>query len=328
MQWHFTHEKNFTEMKSYQEQVRDIWAAVDWSKSDAQISAELDVSYTTAQRWRFTITNKGQRSVAGRKFDVDWESLDWSKNNSMLSRELGIPQQSISNIRYRLNKPFPTKNAYNTKYTQEQLDAVDWEWTKDTEIAKAFGMSRERVRQLRNQLQKPKSKLEHLSQNQTAVMLWLRDHRSEVEGKALKEAAEIIPANGLSRTAMYKLLQLHTDIEFAPGSKEKRRGFDWDSVNWKLPNIVLQMIYDMPKNAVANSRGRNFKEKPAWHLGGYSKLINDPDFMSELAAERNKAADLGIASDDKRLDEWLQWKRDYAHPGRLKTATIEAVSTT
>lgn len=103
----------------------------------------------------------------------------------------------------------------------------------------------------------------------------------------------------------------------------RNSSFNWDSLNWKLPNIVLCMIYDFPNFRIAVSRSRLFKGKPGWNLGGYSKLANDPVFLEELEAEKKKAKALGIAVNESKIEEWLKYKQDYAHPGGRKKAMLE-----
>lgn len=174
-------------MKSYKEQIRDIWAAVDWTKKDLQIAYEIDAGVLTVARWRVRITGQQKPFVAGEKYRVDWEKLDWSKNNNILSKETGVGYQTIGHMRSRLNKPYPTQNKANSKINKEQLGAIDWEWTKDIDIAKSLGVSRERVRQLRNQLQKPDAKVHHLKPANTDLLLWIKDHRTELEGKPFRK---------------------------------------------------------------------------------------------------------------------------------------------
>lgn len=297
---------NTTTTKTYREMLLELWQSFDWSKSDHALAKDLAVSPITVNRWRFTVSH----GIPDRfeKYDMDFEAFDWKKNDSLLSKEWKLSSSVIGSYRRRFNKPYPTVNAYNTIVTVEKLDSVDWEQTKDIDIARQFGVSRERVRQLRAQLGKPDCQVSRLGQKAVAVLNWAKQNREGLDGKSIRDISELVPHGGISRDQVYQLLR-RTDIKFGPDTRRSYRGFNWDALNWKLPNIVLALIYGFPEYRIATTRNERYKVYPDWRLGGFSKEIHDPELLSAITAEKAVAIANGVKLDEKRLDDWIKYKQ-------------------
>lgn len=308
-------------IKTYRELLDEFemeqWKAVDWNKTNVQIAYEMGASYPLVIKWRKIITGKSSQQVRrlSRKHHIDWDTVDWSEGNSCLARQLGINCTEVYRARMLLNKPAPTKNFIKRKISQEQLDAIDWEMTKDIDIANQLGVSRERIRQLRDTLNKPDCKVHRLRSASIVAYKWLTDHREELEGKTKREISELFNASHegwANRTEFYRFLDrmgIKTDPK--PSRKAKH---DVDKFNFKLPNIVLSMVYGIPTYMIANERNRWYKDRPIWRLGGYSRLIHDKEFLAELEAEKKKAVELGYKPDSEKIAAWLKIKQEYRHP--------------
>lgn len=86
---------------------RSAWREVDWSKSNREIAAEMNVVFETAVKWRKEITGNDRK--------VDWNAVDWTKTNATLAEELG---RSAANIGQWRNRVAPVKlrsTAWKTK---------------------------------------------------------------------------------------------------------------------------------------------------------------------------------------------------------------------
>lgn len=303
---------------TYRQVIYDYWNGMDWTKSNMDLAGETDASYITVARWRDVITGRTNPKPPSRKHNIDWDSLDWSKNDSTLAKELKIPYSSVRQARIKLNKPFPSKDSYNRVIDKDKLEAVDWVFTKNIDIARQLGCSRERIRQLRHELQKPACLVKGLGDNNTACFKWIVQHQAELEGRTRREISELFHKEYpsiLLRPEVYNVIRL-TGIRISLEREKYRQnsGIEWGNVNFNLPNIVLKMIYKIPQYRLANERNRYFKAKSSWHLGGYSRLIHDERFIAELEAEKTKAIAAGYNVDSERIEAWLKWKRDYKHP--------------
>lgn len=296
-----------TPPKTYREMLFDLWSSFDWSKSDYVLSKDLAVTPLTVNKWRFTVCS-GKVPNRFAKYDVDFEALDWQKNDSLLSKEWKLSSSVIGAYRRRFSKPFPTVNAYNTILTGEKWDSVDWAQTKDVDIARQFGVTRERIRQLRAQLGKPDCMVKGLGSKAIEVLRWVRENRESLNGKSMREVSELVPHTGMVRSQVYELLH-RTDVVFGPDVRKTYKGFNWDVLNWKLPNIVLGLIYGFPEYRIAITRNQRYKVYPDWRLGGFSKEIHDPELLAAITAEKAVAIANGVKVDEQRLDDWIKYKQ-------------------
>lgn len=90
-------------------------------------------------------------------------SLDWSKRDCELSDELGVSQYRIYYWRKRLKKPRPAlwhkrRDGKKNNQIAANYGHLDFENKRDVDLATECGISRERIRQARAYLGKPKSR--------------------------------------------------------------------------------------------------------------------------------------------------------------------------
>lgn len=184
-----------------------------------------------------------------------------------------------------------------TKSWPDRYEGVDWT-LQDTEIARVLDVSREAVRQQRRKRNAPdsprkgKNKGKFKLNPETQAML---DLVPKIAGKKLSEIYNLLPPdlkkffdskkpNALM--GLYQFLYSHK-IEFKPN-----RPFTWvgliDSINWDLPNVDLDNLWNRKKqpNIMANLRCRYKKPAAKWD----GRLNHDsPDYKAALAAEEKKA---------------------------------------
>lgn len=294
--------------KTYQDMLLDLWKTFDWSLTDCALAMKLCVCPGTVSRWRYKVQS-GVSPSPFSKYDVDWDALDWSRNNALLSRDCGIDAKVIGSYRMRMGKQMPTVHAFNIILTDERLATVDWEMTADADIARAFGVSRERIRQIRLKLGKPQCKVKGLHLKAATILRWLVENRDNLEGKSLSEIAELAPHEGTARPVVYDLIK-RSGIKLGPGSPHFRhRGFDWNQINFDLPNIVLSLIWGFSQCRIGTTRNINFKPYQKWWLGGFSKEIHEPELLLAIEEEKQKAIAAGIGVDEQKLDDWIKWKQ-------------------
>lgn len=97
-----------------------------------------------------------------------FKALDWTKSNVDLSRETGYSLGVLSNWRRRLNMPLV--NMFTKKVSEEQLSSADWENRRDIDLAREWGVSRERVRQLRAERNSPETVFQNKTHDYIADM--------------------------------------------------------------------------------------------------------------------------------------------------------------
>lgn len=251
----------------------------------------------------------------------DVSKIDWNKNNQVLSRELGVSVTVIANARRNHKAQYPTVGSYDTKVTTEMIESAEWEWEKDISLARKWRCTRERVRQIRNQYQKPACKVAGLSEIPGKIVRYILEHKDLFVGKAQAEAYDLLPekAWGFSRQQAY-LAMSRAGIDLKLVHKRRYSTFDYRKVDWSLPNNVLSIIWGLKQYSFAVQRNQYpHDRKKKWWMGGFSAEIFSVEFLSSARAELNKAKAEGIDNTDQ-LEAWIKWKQTNArkNPSTLK----------
>jgi hypothetical protein len=115
---------------------------------------------------------------------------------------------------------------------------VDWS-KQNCELADETSLSRERIRQIRQQLGAPKPAHRHSRMRKSARALqWAKDNLEKLKGSSI---AELGRKHGLSRwrgSAVYQFLK--------PFLRDGRRKHRWGLMNFSLPNRDLERIWRLP----------------------------------------------------------------------------------
>ena len=133
---------------------------------------------------------------------------------------------------------------------------VDWS-KSNAELADEAGLSRERIRKIRQRVGAPKPTHRHSRMRKTAQALqWAKDNLDKLKGLS---RAELARKYGLSRwrgSALYQFLK--------PFLRNGRRKHRWDLMNFRLPNRDLERIWRLPCNMVGAHRFRKQLQRPTW----------------------------------------------------------------
>lgn len=276
------------------------WKSVDWDKSSRELEAELDVPYWLVCRKR---TELGHKKVGTAKTrHIDWTTVDWGKNNQQLAGELGIQPGSLAGYRQRIGKP--SKGHTPRVVSNEMIDSVDWVNTKDITISRQWGVSRERVRQIRLVKKKPRCIITTNIKSSQEIEKWLLDNKGSISGKLASEVAEMCPvADAIDNK--YRVMK-KVDIQFLWMHK-KALAITLD-VNWDIPNNLLDWIWGRCENWAAANRYRHNKPKAKyfrnWRIMEQYDFARLPVLVKIVRAEIEKARKVGVKPKIKELQEY------------------------
>jgi hypothetical protein len=147
-------------------------------------------------------------------------------------------------------------------YRQLQRKAFLAKWSKmdwskrDYELAEETGLSRERIRQIRQLVGAPRSPHHRRVRKTAAVLQWAKDNLEKLKGLSI---AELGRKYGLSRwqgSALYRFLK--------PFLRDGRRKHRWDLMNFNLPNCDLERIWRLSRNMAGPYRFRKQLQRPMW----------------------------------------------------------------
>jgi hypothetical protein len=153
------------------------------------------------------------------------------------------------------------------RYRQLQRKALLAKWSKvdwsksNAELADAAGLSRERLRQIRQRVGAPKpTHLHHRVRKSAEALQWAKDNLEKLKGLSLSELGR---KYGLSRwqgSAVYQFLK-----PFLRNGRHATK-HPWDLMNFSLPNGDLARIWRLPYSQVASHRSDNQRGRSRWRL--------------------------------------------------------------
>jgi len=236
--------------------------------------------------------------------------MDWTKNNQMLAKQLGLDPQIVRYERKLRNLPNAPRTAWRCVVTKDEIEATDWVNNRDIDLAEKWGVSRERVRQLRLVNGKPdykcKYKLGIRPRRSTIQMLdWLNLHRKEIEGKRASEVVRMIPGKTPEAGGRIKLLR-KSGIKFDWSKRYLDHDINPKWIDWRLPNVALGLIWGRSNYWAANRRCQTFGGPAEWTIKGIaSKCYLDAEFIKAVADESKNARSHGFSSNSKAVADWL-----------------------
>jgi hypothetical protein len=281
-----------------------FWSGIDWNKTNAQVAVEYGYSMATISQKRAMY---GFRSYKHTR--VEWEGVDWNKSNSVIARELGRTIQMVLAARRARNIPVFSGRIEKRKIDQDRLALVDWEWETDASIGEKLGVTRERIRQLRIDLQKPACKVKWVGRGAEALK-WLEEHRAELEGRSGHEIVRMMPGD-IQVPSKYKMLK-RSGIRFTRGvwGRPWQYGNEGERpLNWKLPTKWLALIWNMSPHQVSQRRMLINAGQSLWHGGGFSRYLDDPEFIALITSEMRIATDKGIDVDVAKINAEMEFQR-------------------
>jgi len=279
-------------------------ATIDWDKPNNMLSAELNIPAINISKLRHKF---GRRKLFNAKTaHVNWRQLDWTKNNQELSRELGISITSIVKQRLRLGHAQPINPQKNRAVTQEMIEAVDWSICHDSHLAKQWGITRERVRQIRQQNQKPKCQLNTCDSLTMEFEKWLLDNESTVTGMLAAEVANMSPST-LNKSRKFYVMK-RTRIPFIFKRFREHSSINLP-INWYLPNVFIESIWNKSHNWAASTRNRF--SLPKAEFTHHKNLDQDGSHLFDMESlyplisdDIEKVTKLGIKPNMERLKKY------------------------
>ncbi len=132
----------------------------------------------------------------------------------------------------------------------KKYETVNWDTERDVDIARRLGITRERARQVRNDLNKPKSK-NHWKRS-TLLKVKEAFYYLSKELQTTETLLTLIPVNS-SYGTIQKYLQYFGLTKLA----DKRhlyphKKYCWEEINFDLPNILIKQIWGFADNNFAN----------------------------------------------------------------------------
>ena len=135
---------------------------------------------------------------------------------------------------------------------------VDWS-KQNCELVDEMGLSRERIRQIRQQVGAPKPTPGHPRMHKSAQALqWAKENLEKLKGLS---RAELERKYGLSRWQGSAVSQF-----LKPFLRNGRRKHRWDLMNFRLPNQDLERIWRLPYNMVGPHRVLKQLQRPTWYF--------------------------------------------------------------
>jgi hypothetical protein len=280
------------------------WSKVDWGKPNFIIAGELGCPQVVVSYYRRLVGKP--RSMTG----VDWKSLDWDKNDQQLSEENRVSLNKVRLARELVGHApkfsEPTVNGFSRSYriiTKEMISAVDWTMTRDIDLARQWHVSRERVRQIRQEGGHPVCFVNSQDTLSRAFERWMIDNRASIEGKLASAVSDECPIE-LPRERKYFLMKRST-IRFVFSAKRGGYKALILPINWDINNPILDAIWNRSSNWAAGSRMRFSKPKAKWfHVmrgtygGGLQTTAEmvraTPDLQEAIRLEIEKALKIGI----------------------------------
>lgn len=224
-----------------------------------------------------------------------WRAVDWSKQDVELAEELGSTGSYIGDIRRRIGAPkSPRFHKYRSKFIEPTLAKWrSWDWSKQNfELAQETGLSRERIRQIRQLLGAPRSPHHRsrpaISRRDTLTVQWATENLDRLSGLSWTEVER---EYGFKRHwQVYAFLKAKGVLRHGNRIRKNR----WRLMNFELPNWVLERIWKLPLYRANGHRWRKHLPTPRWNLrrgraarprGGELRAYN-----RAVQAEERKAA--------------------------------------
>ncbi len=193
----------------------------------------------------------------------------------------------VSCHRKKLGKPQPI-NRYKLRDSSAKLERwkdLDWRQT-DAVLGRRMKVSRERARQMRAMLGKPKATLKALPPRVIHNLSWLKRNCRSLRGLTVVEA---------ERKAGFRLASGSVVRRFLDSCGVLRFGnpkHPWHLVNFHLSDVILSEVWGIDYGVLAVHRARR-KIGPAKWSGNVYRIdgigFSDAKFVRALSAEKEKA---------------------------------------
>lgn len=160
------------------------------------------------------------------------------------------------------------------------------DWTKQNiQLAAEFGLTPERIRQLRMKHGTEKPKTYRRRRRVLAIEQLIAEQGPNLNGKTVIQIAKVLKT--VPNRSLRNLLKLN-GVRVAHGLRIR----SFNRMNWELPNKILDSIWDMPPGTAARERDRLGVGPARWGSGhGPAGSLNLNDIVGlehAMEMERKK----------------------------------------
>ncbi len=182
----------------------------------------------------------------------------------------------------------PSRRELNRRAFFAKWLAVDWS-KQDAELADEIGLTRERIRQIRQQIGARKSPHHGRVRKSAKLLQWAKDNLDKLRGLSAAEVGRQYNLKLHWRGGpLYRFLK-----PFLRNGSLLRK-HRWDLMNFRLPNRDLERIWRLPGNMVGSYRRRKQHPPPTWPFKGkypqFSGRGQLPAYHRAVKAEARNAA--------------------------------------
>jgi hypothetical protein len=196
-----------------------------------------------------------------------------------VSDSLGEPYATVYRWADTFGYPFPDRRRRG-RVSTTQWDSVEW-GQRDAVIARDLGVSRERVRQVRA------SRGMGPSEHRAAVQRFEQFVAAESQRLHGMPIAQIVEEYGSSISP-----QIARRIVRAAGIRAHDPESRWRSVDWRLTNRDLAVVWGTSAKYIANVRARLGVGPSQWDARS-TRNITEPTYVAALAKEQERADSMG-----------------------------------
>lgn len=283
------------------------WTKLDWDKPNYVLAEDhgVEVGLISSARFKY-----GRPKTGGSKYaHIRWREQDWAhKNNTQLAMELRVPIGVVCNMRCRVGVPVEPGYFFRLHVqprkvvSEDQIQSARWEVEQDVELARKWGVSRERVRQIRAERNKPVCQFKsHCDSLGGQFERWVWEHRIELEGKHWRDAIRLSPVLLPAHRVKPVLLRIGLNMDFRRAKSEyillKL------PINWALPNLVLIPIWNRHSGFITNGRSKFSFGRAHFdtRFGKIQEHVLNVEFQKLVREEVAKAESLGVVVQKDRL---------------------------
>jgi len=190
---------------------------------------------------------------------------------------------SAARLKLRALRQIARRKAFVAKWSK-----LDWS-KQDYELADEMNLSRERIRQIREELGAPKATRHRWRRKTAQAFLWANDKLDQLKGMS---ATEVERKYKLSRH--WRQGPKHRFLEPFLRDGRINRKHPWNLMNFSLPSQDLERIWRLPRNVASNNRRLKQIRPPRWSFqGGNQQFCGRTRFQAyhrAVKAEERKAA--------------------------------------
>lgn len=173
----------------------------------------------------------------------------------------------------------------NNNYNFHRYKNLDW-IKQDTELAKECKVTRERIRQVRNALKKSPSPYKWMSKKGILFLQWINNNRQLSNKLTIRELSARVKNDKISITD-YSIRKLSRKYKFRIASSILTSQFNIIPVNWNLPNIYIERIWNLSYNSAANYRCEHQLPSSKWRMR-FSYTPNNLSLRKAILLEQAK----------------------------------------